>query len=321
MSEFAIFGAAGAIGRAVGAELERRKLSYRVVGRTRRKLAAAFPSAEVIEADLALAAGAAAAAHNARIVIYAIGVPYNAFHLHPVLMQNALDAAAAEGIERVVVVSSVYSYGRPQTPLVTEDHPRQPVSRKGALRKQQEDAALAAHGKRGLHTLVLHLPDFYGPYADLSIANPIFEAAVSGKRAVWLGSPDLPHEFLFVPDAGPVIVDLALRGDVWGQRWNLGGVGAITAREFISSVFREVGREPKFQSVRKSMLRLAGIFNPFLREVAEMFYLQETPLILDDSKLRQRLGELQKTPYAEGIRQTVAWAREKKAAHEWRRTH
>jgi hypothetical protein len=40
-----------------------------------------------------------------------------------------------------------------------------------------------------------------------------------------------------------------------------------------------------------------------------MHYLSETPVILDDSKLRAKLGTVQKTPYQAGIEKTLAWMR------------
>ena len=39
----------------------------------------------------------------------------------------------------------MYPYGKPQTTPVTEDHPRQPHTFKGRMRKEQEDVLLAAH--------------------------------------------------------------------------------------------------------------------------------------------------------------------------------
>ena len=44
---------------------------------------------------------------------------------------------------------------------------------------------------------------------------------------------------------------------------------------------------------------------PILRELREMAYLQSTPVILDDAKLRALLGEVKKTSYAEGIKAMV----------------
>ena len=45
-----------------------------------------------------------------------------------------------------------------------------------------------------------------------------------------------------------------------------------------------------------------------MREVVEMLYLQETPVILDDRKLLAKIP-VRKTTYDEGIRQTLAWMR------------
>ena len=56
-----------------------------------------------------------------------------------------------------------------------------------------------------------------------------------------------------------------------------------------------------------TMLKLLGLFNPLMKEMVEMHYLFETTVILDDSKLRAKLGEVKKTPYEEGIKQTLKW--------------
>jgi hypothetical protein len=37
-----------------------------------------------------------------------------------------------------------------------------------------------------------------------------------------------------------------------------------------------------------------------------MHYLQTDPVILDDGALRQLIGPIHKTPYADGVRQTLA---------------
>jgi nucleoside-diphosphate-sugar epimerase len=40
-----------------------------------------------------------------------------------------------------------------------------------------------------------------------------------------------------------------------------------------------------------------------------MLYLQETPVLLDDEKLRGKLGQVHKTSYDEGIKLTLEWMR------------
>jgi len=312
VEKVAIFGAAGPIGRAVARELRFRDISFRAVGRTAAKLQEAFGEmrqAEVHAADLADPAAATEAARGADTIIYAVGVPYTSFQLHPKLMQTTVDAAAAAGVRNLVVVSSVYSYGVPETRTVLESHPRNPTTFKGRMRKEQEDIAFRAQLEGRLQSLVVRLPDFYGPWADVSLGNMILRAALSGKKADWLGSPDKLHEFVYVPDTGPVMVELASRPECYGQSWNFGGVGEITGGEFMTLVYRQLEREPKWRTIGLTKLKIAGLVDPLVKEMVEMHYLAETPVILDDGRLKKTLGAVQKTSYKEGIQKTLAWMR------------
>src|ERR1022692_1931673 len=171
MENVAIFGAAGAIGRAVGAELDRRGVRFRVVGRSREKLDQAFGKsahAEIFPADLSEARSAAEAAPGGGTLIYCACLPYPSHRLHPVLMRTTLEAAKLEKVARLVLPSSVYSYGVPRASSVAETHPREPQTRKGKYRKEQEDVVMEAHAARAIQGLIVRLPDFYGPHAELS---------------------------------------------------------------------------------------------------------------------------------------------------------
>ena len=312
MQKVAIFGAAGAVGRALAPELDRRGIPFRAVGRDQAKLHAAFDRmahAEIFAADLTDLRSAAAAAREVDTIVYAVGVPYPSFHLHPVMTRTAIEAAASMRVARLVLISSVYSYGVPRTSRVSETHPREPQTRKGSFRKEQEDAVLEAHRQKRLQTMVVRLPDFYGPHADLSLANPIFRAAIAGKTANWVGPVNAPHEFVFVPDAGPIAADLANCAECYGEAWNVGGAGEINALDFITRVYRAAGRSPKYRSVGRGFLKMLGWFSPLYRELPEMLYLAETPVLLDDSKLRAKFPSLHKTGYDEGIRKTLDWMR------------
>jgi nucleoside-diphosphate-sugar epimerase len=308
----AIFGAAGAIGAQVAAELNRRGISFRVVGRKKARLEAAFGSmthAEVFDADASDLRSASAAARGMDTIVYCVGLPYPSHHLHPELMRTTLQAAVAMQVKRIVLVSSVYAYGAPRTSTVAETHPREPETRKGRYRKEQEDLVLEADAKGQIAGAIVRLPDFYGPGADNSLANPIFRAALAGKTANWFGPENAAHEFVFVPDTGPVIADVAACAEAYGHAWNYGGPGPINTLDFISKIYRAVGRAPKYRTAGRGLLKVLGWFNPVLRELPEMLYLQETPVILDDSRLMALLPQTRKTSYDEGIRQTLDWMR------------
>jgi len=308
MDRVALFGAAGAIGGSIAAALRAQGRTYRVVGRSRAELEARFgadPLAEIVTWNPDDPASVRAAARGVDTIFYLVGVPYWQFELHPILMKKALDGAVAENVPNIVLIGTVYPFGKPQTPRIREDHPRQPHTFKGQKRKEQEDLVLAADAAGSIRGTILRLPDFYGPGVDRSFLASAFQAALKGGRAQLLGPIDIQHEFQYVPDVGPVALALAAERGAFGRTWNLAGPGTITQREFVERIFAEAGRKPKMLVANKFMLRLLGLFNPLLREVVEMHYLFEMPVVLDDSALQELLGGVKKTSYEEGIRATL----------------
>ena len=308
MSKVALFGAAGAIGQTIAGALSSNHQAYRVVGRTQAPLKQAFgsdPLAEIITWNPDDPASVRAAAQGVDSIVYLVGVAYDHFELHPQLMRKTLDGAIAAGVPRILLIGTVYPYGLPQTNPVREDHPRNPHTFKGRMRKEQEDLLLEADASGKIRGAVLRLPDFYGPGVDKSFLHSIFVAAAKGRRAQVIGPLDTPHEYVYVPDVGPVVARLIDNPAAYGRFWHLAGAGTITAREVVSRAFAVAGHKPKMIVAGKTTLRVMGLFNPLMREMVEMNYLQTTPLVLDDTALHGLLGEIKKTSYDEGIRQCV----------------
>jgi nucleoside-diphosphate-sugar epimerase len=138
-----------------------------------------------------------------------------------------------------------------------------------------------------------------------SYVRAIFDAALKGGTANVIGPIDTPHEFIFVPDLAETLIALSEKEEAYGKAWNVAGPGLMTTRQFAEQVFGAVHQKPGLRVAGKFMLRVLGLFNPFLREVVEMHYLWTTPVKLDDTRLRQLLPNLYKTPYTEGIRATI----------------
>ncbi len=274
MSTYALFGASGATGAAISQALEAAGLSYRVVGRNREALESEFgarPLAEIVTWNPADAHSVQAAATGIDTIFYLVGVPYNHFELHPELMEATLDGAIAAGVRRIVLLSPIYSYGRPQAATVSESHPREPETFKGKMRKEQEDVLLEADAAGDIQALVLRLPDFYEGDPKKSLVGDIFAAALKHRYAMVIGPIDRPHQYVYVPDIGPLAVALAQEDRAYGRAWNF-----------------------------------AGLFDPIMRELADMNYLQSDPVLLDDGALRALLPNLHVTSYDDGIAQTLA---------------
>src|SRR3974390_1412411 len=307
--KYAILGATGAVGKALAAKLAERGEAFRVVGRSEERLRREFgryePHVQYCAAELSDPAAAASAASGVDTIFYTVGVPYPQFEQHPKLTRIALEAAATTGVRRFVHLSTVYPYGVPQQEFVNESHPRNPASFKGRMRKEQEDLVLAGDAAGGMRTTILRPPDFYGPHSEFSYVHAIFDAAVKGGTANVIGPIDTPHEFIFVPDLAETLIARSEKEEAYGKAWNVAGPGLITTRQFAEKVFEDVYQKPRLRVAGKFMLRILGLFNPFLREVVEMHYLWTTPVKLDDSRLRQLLPKLHKTPYSTGIGVTL----------------
>ena len=311
-SKIALFGAAGAIGQSIARALAAKGQAYRVVGRSEASLRKAFgadPLAEIVTWNPDSPASVKAAATGIDTLIYLVGVNYWQFELHPRLMRKMLDGAIAAGVRNVILIGTVYPYGRARTTPVREDHPREPHTFKGRMRKEQEDILLQAHAEGRINAAVLRLPDFYGPGVEASLLHRIAVAAVNGGTADAIGPIDRPHEFVFVPDVGPVVAQLIDTPTAFGQVWHLAGAGVTTQRDLVDEMQRQTGRKIGLRVAGKTMLRVLGLFNRMIREMVEMNYLLTEPLIMDDSALQRLIGPIRKTSYAEGIRQTLAAVR------------
>jgi nucleoside-diphosphate-sugar epimerase len=308
MAKTVVLGATGAIGASITAELRKRGETYRVVGRDRASLDRAFGSdslAEIAVWNPDDAASTRAALRGAGAIVYLVGVPYNHFELHPVVMRQTLDAAIAEGVPEMLLVGTVYPYGRAQQTPAREDHPREPHTFKGKMRKQQEELLLEADAAGKIRGTVLRLPDFYGPRVKNSFLEGVFTAAAASGAANLIAPIDRPHQFVYVPDVGPVVLDLLRHPEGHGRWWHLAGDGTASIQEIVAMVSELAGKPVKTRVLGMGMLRVIGLFQPVLREMVEMNYLLTDPFIMDDSALSGLLGSLQRTPLREGLKKSL----------------
>jgi len=200
--------------------------------------------------------------------------------------------------------SAGYTRSVPQR--VRQKLPRNASFHAGLRALRSTYLVMQAHAEGKIRATVLRLPDFYGPGVEASLLHGAARAAVHGGTADMLGPIDRPHEFVFVPDVGPVVAKLLDTQPAFGEIWNFAGAGITTQRELVSEMERQTGTKLKLRVVGKTMLRLIGLFNKLMREMVEMNYLMTDPLIMDDTALQQLIGPIRKTPYAEGIRQMLA---------------
>ena len=113
---------------------------------------------------------------------------------------------------------------------------------------------------------------------------------MAGKRADFIGNPDLPHTYSYVPDIAAGLATLGTDERAVGQVWHLPGPETVTTRALLDLVAAEVGHPVEVRNVGKVALRALGLVNPLMRELAEMSYEFEEPFVLDTSKYQSTFG-------------------------------
>jgi nucleoside-diphosphate-sugar epimerase len=134
----------------------------------------------------------------------------------------------------------------------------------------------------------------------------VFEPLSKGKTPMCLVNDALPHSYTYVPDAAQALVTLAETPAAWNQTWHLPTTAPpLTGREFVVAAAEAMGTGPKYRVLSRTMVKLAGLFDPTIREVHEMLYQNDSPYVFESSKYARAFG-FSGTPYAEGIAATAA---------------
>ena len=299
-----VLGATGGAGRAVVQELIDRGLPVRAVSRS----GGSFPDeVEVVAADCTDAAATRRACEGAAVIYHCLNVPYPQWtEVLPTFTANTIEAAAHADAP-LVVTDNLYMYGPTDGPM-TEETPRQPAGPKGRLRAAMEKQLLGAHEKGRVRVALGRASDFYGPHANSSTRELVFEAALDGDSAAWLGALDAPHTLTYLPDFATGLVTLGTHEAAFGEVWHLPSNDPITGRDFIEQVYAETGQPPSMRAYGYWMLSLAGLFDAQIWEAREVLYQFRAPFVMDTSKFEAAFGR-DVTPYETAIRETVEWHR------------
>jgi nucleoside-diphosphate-sugar epimerase len=300
-----VLGATGGTGSAVVSELAGRGLRVRAV--TRAGTRDVPEGVAQVAADVGTAAGAARACEGAAVVYHCAQPDYAKWPaLFPPMTRAILDAAAKAGA-KLVFADNLYAYG-PSGGTMTETTPQRAEGRKGRTRIEMADTLLRAHADGTLRVTIGRSSDYYGPGGTNTTAGDhVMKPALRGNRARWLGSLDQPHTLNYLDDMARALVTLGERDEADGQVWHLPAAEPLTGRQFLELVFQEAGHPPKLAVASRPMIKLAGMFSPFLRELNETLYQFEEPFVTDASKFQAAFGPFEPTPHREAVRRTVEW--------------
>ena len=300
-----ILGAGGTISNELVKILAAKKEPFRLVSRNPQPVPGVT---ETVATDLSDKEQAIRAVRGSTVVHLLVGLKYDHklwAELWPRIMSNAIEACKRAGT-KLVFFDNVYMYGKVDHAM-TEDTPFNPCSKKGEIRAKIATTLINEWKTGALTAMIARSADFYGPDTKNSVPNiMVFEPFRKNQKASWLVNNSVPHSFTYTVDAARSLVTLVDADSTWNQTWHVPTApNPPTGKEFIAVAAKEMGVQPNYRVLSKPMIRLAGLFNPQIRESNEMLYQYDSPYLFDSSKYA-RAFNFPGTPYAAGIRATAA---------------
>jgi nucleoside-diphosphate-sugar epimerase len=304
-----VFGT-GQVGRALSTRLAALGFSVRAVSRSR---PAGLPDGvDWRAADASDPAAAVEAAKGAAVIYQCLNAPYTNWPAcFPPLQRAVLSAAEHEGA-LLVSLENVYGYGPTGGRPMTEDLPLAATTIKGRTRAAMTRELLTAAQTGRVRIAIGRAADFFGAgVTESTLGARVFANALAGKRADFIGNPDLPHTYSYVPDIAAGLAVLGSDERAVGQVWHLPGPETVTTRAVLELIAAQVGHPVPIRSVPKVVLRTLGLVRPMLRGLEEMAYEFEEPFVLDTTKFESTFGP-GGTPLDVAIKETVTGYRSRR---------
>ncbi len=299
-----ILGVGGSVGNALAYELLNKNEKVRLVSRS----GFSIQGAEIFKADLNSYNETLKSIEGSDVAYLTVGLPYNSKiwdEKWPVIMQNTIDACKKSGV-KLIFFDNVYMYGKVNGEM-TENTPYNPCSKKGEIRARVATMLEEEMKNDNIKAVIARAADLYGPFGTKTSLPFIFviDKLMKGKKAQWLVSDKKKHSFTYTIDMAKGMVLLANNEESNNQIWHLPTYNpAITGKEFIELVAKELNVEPNYSILKKWMIKMAGFFDRTISEVYEMLYQNEDDYIFNSTKFNDFFNYKPKT-YSEGIKETI----------------
>ncbi|MEU9824394.1 NAD-dependent epimerase/dehydratase family protein [Micromonospora chersina] len=293
---------AGPVGTATARLLADRGERVRVV--TRRGTGPAHPAIERIAADAADAERLTALTEGAAALYNCANPAYHRWPLDwPPLAAALLTAAERTGAV-LAGVGNLYGYGPVDGPM-TEATPLAATGTKGRVRNRMWADALAAHQAGRARITEVRGSDYVGAEGT-SLAMMVLPRVLAGQRVFLPVDWDAPHTWTYIPDVARTLVAAATDERAWGRAWHVPSAPAVSMRDLAARAAALVGAPaPRLIRMPYPVLWVAGLANPFARELRETAYQFDRPYVLDSTAATATFG-VEATPLDRVVKETVA---------------
>jgi nucleoside-diphosphate-sugar epimerase len=213
---------------------------------------------------------------------------------------------AVESVKaKLVFADNLYMYDSSHG-AINEQSAQNPVSKKGAIRKQLGEQMLEWHRTGRVEVAIGRGSDYYGPGVHGSSAGAdFFQRILDGKPAQWAGRADQPHALTFIDDFARALVRLGETPSASGKAWVIPTAEALTAKDFATLIAEVAGKPDKGVSALPGWaMPPVGMFVPIMRELYDIRYQTEKPFTVDGRVFAKTFG-FEPTPHREAIWATI----------------
>lgn len=298
-----VIGATGGLGGAIAERLQADGWRIRALNRDPDHARALGPGLEWVRGDAMIAADVARAAEGADIIVHGVNPPAyrNWTGLQMPMIRNTIAAAQASGA-RILFPGTVYNYGPDAFPRIAEDASQHPITRKGAIRAQME-AALA---EAGVPVLLVRCGDYFGARPGNNwLSQGLTRPGRPLASVMYPGPPEIAHAWAFLPDVAEVFVRLLATDLGRFEAFHMQGQ-EVTGHALVAAISAAAGRPVAIRRLPWLAVQAAAPFNETFREMLEMRYLWNHPVLLDNTRIVTRLGAEPRTPLVQALRAALA---------------
>jgi nucleoside-diphosphate-sugar epimerase len=272
-----------------------------------------------VAADAADAAAMARLAEGAAVIYNCVNPPYHRWPGDWPPIAASLLAAAERGGAVLVTLSNLYGYGPAARSLgvsgydeahpMTEATPLAATGRKGRVRVDVWQDALAAHRAGRVRVAEVRASDFVGPGAESALGERVLSRVRQGKSVSVLGRADRPHTWSFTEDVARMLVVAGTDPGARGHAWHVPSNEPRSQRQVIDDFARAAGvGRVRVGTLPPIVLRGMGLVWPLMRELRETEYQFRDDFIMDSSAAEAAFG-LKPTPWEEIVAATARTAR------------
>lgn len=308
-NNFLVTGSTGSIGFAFTKTLLENKIPATILVRKKEKAINLFGTTdllEIVEGDVMDLSLLKKLAGEKKFIFHGINYPYDQWEGNMPKSTHNIIEAAAQNKATIIFPGNIYEFGNVKE--ITDDMVPNPTTKKGKIRLELFKMLKTAADDAKCKVIFMRLPDFFGPNVVNGLITRLFGHAVQKKSMNWLIRSDIPHQFVYTPDASKLMLSLCNKTDRPDFAvYNYGGMIVPSIDNFAKEIAKQAGGPAKVQNLPKFVMNIMGLFMPVMKELKENFYLFENSVNLNDKKIRATFPDFKQASLEQAIKETLDW--------------